>query len=296
MLSTPLPPTLVNTIAPATDLSRLNLSAYFERIGYTGGPAATLETLRQIHFLHPQAIPFENLNPFLRLPVQLDLASLQQKLVFEGRGGYCYEQNLYLSHVLTALGFTVKGLSARVLWNVPEGVTNPRTHMLLQVMVDGMPYLADVGFGGLTMTSPLQLIPDLEQPTSHETLRLRRSGDEFLLEALVREEWKPLYQFGLDGHLQPDYEVASWYLSNNPTSRFVNDVLAARTTPACRYTLRTNELAIHYPDRETERTVLTQATDLMNALENRFLIKLPQPDNLKIKLENLLMGISQVSA
>lgn len=35
-------------------------------------------------------------------------------------------------------------------------------------------YIADVGFGGLTLTAPLQLIPAIEQPTPHETFRLIR--------------------------------------------------------------------------------------------------------------------------
>jgi arylamine N-acetyltransferase len=41
----------------------------------------------------PCAIAFENLNSLLNQPVKLDLASLQQKLINEGRGGYCFEQN-----------------------------------------------------------------------------------------------------------------------------------------------------------------------------------------------------------
>jgi arylamine N-acetyltransferase len=41
----------------------------------------------------PRAIAFENLTSLLKQPVKLDLASLQQKLINEGRGGYCFEQN-----------------------------------------------------------------------------------------------------------------------------------------------------------------------------------------------------------
>ena len=52
--------------------SSVDLEAYFERIGYTGAPAATLETLAAIHLQHPQAIPFGNLDPLLRRPVHLD--------------------------------------------------------------------------------------------------------------------------------------------------------------------------------------------------------------------------------
>lgn len=60
--------------------------AYLRRIGYDGGRAPTLGTLRDIHRLHAQTIPFENLDPLLRRPMQLDAAWLQDKLVGSARG------------------------------------------------------------------------------------------------------------------------------------------------------------------------------------------------------------------
>jgi len=109
-----------------------DLEACFERIGYAGERTPTLETLRTIHVRHTEAIAFENLNPLLKWPVRLDALSLQQKIVRDGRGGYCFEQNLLLSHALKALGFKVTGLAARVLWNAPEGAITARGHMLLR--------------------------------------------------------------------------------------------------------------------------------------------------------------------
>src|SRR5215510_14323543 len=154
-----------------------NFDAYCERIGYSGGRTATLEALRGLHFHHPQAIPFENLNPLLRLPVLLDSASLQQKLIHDRRGGYCYEQNSLFRHALEAIGFRVAGLAARVVWNMAESEVGARTHMLLRIDLDGQAYLADVGFGGLTLTSPLRLEIDVEQSTPHEPFRLVRDRD-----------------------------------------------------------------------------------------------------------------------
>ena len=101
----------------STVATTLDLDAYLARISYTGSRAPTLETLQAIHRAHAQAIPFENLDPWLGQPVRLDLDALQQKLVSARRGGYCFEQNLLLSHALTALGFEVTSLAARVLWN-----------------------------------------------------------------------------------------------------------------------------------------------------------------------------------
>src|SRR5215468_10325509 len=79
-----------------------DIEAYFNRIGYSGGRSATLETLGSLHLHHALAIPFENLNPLLGLPVPLDIESLQRKIIRNRRGGYCYEQNFLFRHALQA--------------------------------------------------------------------------------------------------------------------------------------------------------------------------------------------------
>ena len=56
-------------------MQSFDLNAYLERIGYTGPRTANPDTLRAIHLLHPQTIPFENLDPLLGRPVLLDMAS-----------------------------------------------------------------------------------------------------------------------------------------------------------------------------------------------------------------------------
>lgn len=159
-----------------TERATIDLEAYFRRIGYDADRTPTLDTLRAIQLRHAETIAFENLNPLMRWPVPLGLESLQQKLVRDRRGGYCFEQNLLLKHLLTALGFRVTGLAARVLWNEPDGALRPRSHMLLLVELKGTPYLADVGFGILTPTAPLRLEPEIEQATPHEPFRLLPAG------------------------------------------------------------------------------------------------------------------------
>jgi len=266
----------------------IDLDGYFQRIGYTGERRATLDTLRAIQVRHPDAIAFENLNPLLKWPVRLDAPSLEQKLVRSGRGGYCFEQNLLLSHVLTGLGFKVTGLAARVLWNAPEGAITPRGHMLLRIDLDGKPFVADVGFGVLTLTAPLWLEPDIEQATPHEPFRLISAGQEFVMQAKLGETWKPLYRFDLQEQRLPDYEVTNWYLSNHPNSHFVNGLIAARAAPDRRYALRNNELAVHHLNGSTERRVLATASELRTALEGTFRLTLPEVPELDEALGRLI--------
>jgi N-hydroxyarylamine O-acetyltransferase len=268
--------------------SGFDLDAYCERIGYSGPRDATLDTLAAIHLCHAQAIPFENLNPLLGWPVRLDAQSLQQKMVRDGRGGYCFEQNLLLSLALTALGFQTIGLAARVLWNAPEGAVTARSHMLLLVDLDGVPYLVDAGFGGLTLTGPLRLQPDIAQPTPHEPFRLIPTGDEFLMQAQTSGTWRTLYRFGLQEQLLPDFEVSNWYLSNHPKSHFVTGLIAARPDRDRRYALRNNELTMHHLDGRAERRMLTSAKEIQEVLEAAFRLRLPDAPDLEAALTRLI--------
>ena len=265
----------------------LDLQAYFDRIGYRGEASATLETLRALHRLHPQAIPFENLNPLLRWPVQLDIQSLQTKLVSQCRGGYCYEHNLLFKHALERIGFRVTGLAARVLLNLPEDAMRPRSHMLLQVDLHDEIWIADVGFGGLTLTAPLRLVEHVAQATPHEPFRLSRLRGDYALQAEIRGSWRTLYRFDLQEQFVPDYEMASWYLSNHPESHFVKRLIAARTDVGHRYALANNELAIHEMNTETVRHKLSSASELRRVLQDTFRIALPQDAAVNETLDRL---------
>lgn len=265
----------------------IDLDAYFQRIGYAGARTPTLDTLRAIQLRHTETIAFENLNPLMRWPVRLDIESLQEKLVRDGRGGYCYEQNLLFCHVLKALGFQVTGLAARVLWNEPDVAITPRSHMLLRVELNEKHYLADVGFGILTPTGPVRLELDIEQATPHEPFRLIRAGQEFVMQAKIRGDWKTLYRFDLQEQLLSDYEVSNWYVSTHPDSIFVTGLMAARPAKDCRYALRNNELAVHHLDGSTERRILTNVVEMRGILENAFCITLPDVPELDAGLARL---------
>jgi N-hydroxyarylamine O-acetyltransferase len=257
-------------------MDRPDLRAYFKRIGYTDGPRApTLDTLRGLHLHHAQAIAFEDLDPISGRPVKLDLPSLERKILHEGRGGYCFEQNLLFSHVLRELGFDVQGLAARVTWNAPENTVRKRSHMLLLIRFDGERYIADVGFGGVTLTAPLRLVTGIEQTTPHEPFRLIEQDGEFVLQAQIRGAWNSVYRFDLQRQHQVDYEVSSWYLSNHPQSTFVLNLMAARPVPGRRYALVNNTLTVHELGGASDQRTLSSVSDLRAVLEGEFGLRLP---------------------
>jgi arylamine N-acetyltransferase len=113
---------------PGVRCVSVNLDPYFDRIGWRGSRAATPDVLAGLVAHHVQAIPFENLDVLLGNRPQLDLGSLERKLVEARRGGYCYEHSTLFAAVLTELGFAVKTHSARVVMVAPRSAA-PRTHM-----------------------------------------------------------------------------------------------------------------------------------------------------------------------
>jgi N-hydroxyarylamine O-acetyltransferase len=220
--------------------------------------------------------------------VSLQPEALQAKLVHAGRGGWCFEQNLLLSHVLTALGYRVTRLAARVRWNVPVGMTTSRSHMLLQVSLPEGEHIADVGFGGLTLTAPLKLVAGMEQPTPHEPHRLVAAGSGYALEARVAGEWQALYVFELHEQQLADYEVSNWYLCNHPDSQFVKGIVAARAASDRRYALRNTRFAIHHRGGETEKRTLTTVADYLDVLRGPLGIELPKHPRLEERIDSML--------
>ena len=159
--------------------------------------------------------------------------------------------------------------------------------MLLPVDIEGQPYLADVGFGGLTLTGPLRLEADIEQKTPHEPFRLVRAGEELELQARLGEAWRRLYQFSLQEQLLSDYECANWYVSTHPKSRFVNGLIAARPARDRRYALLNNEFSVHHLGGHSEKRVLTSSKEIREVLEGPLNVKLPESPELDSALQRI---------
>ena len=255
----------------------IDLAAYFDRTGYTGPSEPTVEALHALVAAHNGAIPFENLDPLMGIPVaDLGAAALSDKLVARRRGGYCYEQNGLMGYVLDELGYRVERFAGRVVWMQPDdGPLPAQTHNVLSVTVPGVegPFLVDVGFGGQTLTSPIRLEAGPVQETRHEPYRLAEHGDGLVLETEIRGEWQTLYTFTTRPQPLIDLEVGSWYVSTQPKSVFVVGLSAARATDDARWNLRGRHLAIHRGG-ETERIKFDSAADVLEALTDRFGINL----------------------
>ena len=257
----------------------LDLDAYLTRIGHTGARDVCLPVLRALVARHSAAIAFENIDPVAGRAPSLDIGLLQRKLVHGGRGGYCYEQNTLFLAALRAMGFSAVGLMARVRRGVPPDVETARSHMLLRVDLPEGPFLADVGFGGLTPTAPLAMRVDVEQETLHETFRLMSVAAEFLLQSFVGDRWEDVYRFTQQEECAADYEQANWFTATRPGARFAHNLIVSLPGPGVRLTLFNRHFTERRVDGSRERRILRTPEDYGDVLRGVFGLALT-PDDL----------------
>lgn len=252
--------------------TQLDLDAYLRRIDYAGPLEPTRAVLDGLHLAHATHIPFENLDIHLGRRIRLDLESVQAKLVRARRGGYCFEQNTLLGAVLERIGFAVTPLLARVRLGASRLL--PRTHQVLEVSLGGSPWLADVGFGtgGILLPMPLKAGEPVRQFAW--SFRLVEEPGLWVLQRREGDGWLDLYAFTRERQHPVDFEMANWYTSTHPDSRFVQVLIAQRSTTDTRYWLRNHEFTMVRGEQATTRPI-EDDEELLRVLAESFGLDFP---------------------
>ncbi len=206
----------------------MRLDDYLRKIGVTATLGRTVDTLRRLHLAHRETFLFENLAIQRGGGISLAIPDLERKFLDEGSGGYCFEHNTLFAAVLGDLGFRQVSLLARVRTGPPELWV--RTHMVLRVPIDGEPWLADVGFGGLGLLGPIPLRDGAVSDQAGARYALRREGIAWVLSMRDRAGENDLYEFTEDPQTAADIEVANHYTSTHPSSTFRRMLTIQRAT------------------------------------------------------------------
>jgi N-hydroxyarylamine O-acetyltransferase len=249
----------------------LGLAAYLRRIGLDAWPVADLAGLKVLHLAQATSIPFENLDIQLGLPIHLDLASLQSKLVGRRRGGYCFELNTLFQAILKAIGFEVIACEARVRLGALEVL--PRTHMLLLVRLAGSTWLCDVGFGGEGLLHPVPMDGETHGQFLN-TYRVSEEGALRVLQSFHHGAWEDLYAFVPEPRDPIDFEVANHYTSTHPESRFVKILTAQLPGTERRRILRNRAYAELRGDQAEGRELAPE--EIIPMLRDQFGIEVPE--------------------
>lgn len=264
---------------------RADIDAYFERIGFAGSIAPNLETLGMLHTQHVTTIPFETIDPLIGAPIRLELANLQQKLLFDGRGGYALEHNLLAAAMLAELDFEVTLRAAHTSMAAEGSEVDPEPdHVVLSVDLGASTYLVDLGFGSKTPPAPLRFRNGAEQKTTHETYRLTEDAGFWQLETGSGDDWSPLYTVA--GMLAGDQLQAM-------NARLVSKMAQSGRLRAARIE-RTGRLVLDNLDFSTLRTGaepsqrhLAGAKDLRDVLTGSFGIALPDTERIAALFERI---------
>ena len=242
-----------------------------------------LKTLRDLHLLHLQHIPYENIDVFCLQGVKLDLETLTRKILLRQRGGYCFEQNGLFFRALTELGFKCHANMARVHRNRPQ--PGGRTHQINLVELEGQVWVCDVGFGGSGVREPLMLQADVEVEQLGEIYRLRRSDEHgFYLEKNFGQGWEPQYTFKIDPALPIDMAMASFYTSQSADHIFVNAIIGTRMTERGRVTLSDHTFKIFDLTEGTlKRETVTDFVAYVGKLEEHLGVHLNESEKALLK-------------
>jgi N-hydroxyarylamine O-acetyltransferase len=249
----------------------VDLSAYFDRINYSGSTTPTSGTLRALHRAHMLAVPFENLDISLGRKIVVDEGAIFRKVVELRRGGFCYELNSAFAALLRALGFKVTLLSARAAR--ADGGEGPEfDHLTLRVDLEE-PWLADVGFGD-SFLEPLRLEAGREQSDPAGIFRLTEDGSRWQMQK--REpggNWKAQYSFSLQPRELQEFAGMCHYHQTSPDSPFTRNRVCSQATEEGRVTLSEMKLIATRKGQREER-ILASEDERMKVLQEQFGISL----------------------
>ena len=258
-------------------IDKLDVDAYLRRINYLGPTEPSDATLDAIYRSHLREIRFENFDVFLKGSVSVDLESIQDKIVYRGRGGYCYEQAQLFGAVLERLGFSVDRLLARV--GPDGGPARARTHLTLRVRSGTGVWLADPGFGSsppgpLSMDRSGASGPQEVDGWIYEVAPGEEHGDEvWKLRECQAGEWVTLHRWDLAPTHPIDVVLSNHYTSTHPDSWFASVPILIRRDPDAIRSIIGRSYSIVRPGHVKERRVLTDA-EFAAALTDEFALKL----------------------
>jgi N-hydroxyarylamine O-acetyltransferase len=257
---------LVRASSAGDRMDEAQIDAYLARIGMDCPARADAEALRRLQLHHLRTVPFENLSIHLGERIDLAEAALFDKLISRLRGGFCYELNGAFAALLTALGFRVTLLGARVLGGGRLGP--PFDHLALRVDL-AEPWLVDVGFGRC-FHHPVRLDVRVDQPDPAGTVRVLDAEDGDL-DVVV--DGAILYRLEAHPRTLADFEPTCWWQQTSPASHFRQNLVCSLVTETGRVTL-SERMLIRTHDSVRDELVLADDAEVLAAYRTNFGIEL----------------------
>jgi N-hydroxyarylamine O-acetyltransferase len=225
----------------------VNAKDYLVRINFSEQVRTDSKTLHALQLAHMRAIPFENLDIRLGRKIKLDLPSLWQKVIVDGRGGFCYELNGLFAWLLQEIGFEVTYLNARDYHEKDDsfGIDFDHLTLLVKAPDESTRWLADVGWGD-TFFHPLDIdnLNEQIQGLRGYWVKPFKQGYQIFQRNYDGSQERQ-YFFDLIPHHFPDeYLEACEYHQTSPNSIFTKNRIISRLTENGRISLDNNALIV----------------------------------------------------
>jgi N-hydroxyarylamine O-acetyltransferase len=229
----------------------LDLDGYLARLGLPARPPGH-DALAELHEAHVRTFTFDNIDVLLRQHPGVSLDAVQEKFVGRGRGGYCFEHSTIFAAALERLGYDVRRHLGRV-GDPDAGTQQGRTHMVVEVGLEGRRLLCDPGFGISVMRPiPLEDGATDDHPAGWQYRVRRTGGGTWALDRWRDGGWEV-------GHLTDELEVVPvdvvmghHFTTTYPGSHFTTGLMVGRHRPGSHVMLTHESLTIRTPGRPTE--------------------------------------------
>ncbi|MFF7249717.1 arylamine N-acetyltransferase [Embleya sp. NPDC008237] len=231
----------------------VDLDGYLARLGVPARAPAR-KALDELHEAHVRTFTFDNIDVFLGQPGGVDLAAVQEKFVGRGRGGYCFEHSTLFAAVLERLGYDVRRRLGRV-GDPADGSLQGRTHMVVEVVLDGQRLLCDPGFG-MSVLRPIPLTHGTQDDHLGWRYRIDHTDDGWQMRRWRDNGWLMMHTTDELGVLPVDVEIGHHYTSTHPTSHFKRTLMVTRHLPDRHVTVTHAALTIRRADAPTEHRLL----------------------------------------
>ena len=211
------------------------ISRFFQRIGMDPHTPIehTVDFLGRVQSGCVMHIAYENLDILAGKALSLDPKAIYDKVVLRGRGGYCFELNGLLTHMLRDMGFHASDRFARFLRG--ESALPMRRHRVTVVQLADARYLCDIGVGQIAPRLPLRMEEDLLQHQYGETYRFAKDDTHgWVLWELHQGQWRQLLCFQDEAVPEVDFIQPTFYCEKHPDSVFNKDFMIAIKTPTGR--------------------------------------------------------------
>ncbi|MCG8336837.1 MAG: arylamine N-acetyltransferase [Proteobacteria bacterium] len=254
----------------------LDIQAYLQRIGLTSPPNPDLDGLKLLHRQHLYTVPFENLDIGTNRSIILDINLLEQKIVQNQRGGFCYELNGLFCELLRQLGFETKMIAAGVYGKF--GTFSPEfDHMALLVTIEDDQWLADVGFGR-NFLEPLAFKMDVEQTDPAGRFKISFDGASHYIFYMQNNEGQfiPQHRFTISSRQLSDFTEMCNFHQTSEESHFTRGRICSIATPDGRITLGKNKLIKTINNTEVTE-IINDNNVISDILKSHFNINL-KPD------------------